>query len=434
MNKRAHTCLVGAMLICASLVLPATAWTQQPTRQVTPEARQRWERFSAEEKRRLKAHFNELERLDPAQRQELERRAQLLRSHREEAHRRLPRELQRKLDGLEGEQRRQVTREFVRAEMQRRGSRIRDKLPQGWIERLEAAQPADRPRLLRQLREEMRRENDARALQQLAQNLRLGPEQVRELQAKAPERRPEALLALRRREIEARVESHGLPPGVSREEWDAWRELSAPGFFERWHERAPRFPARDQAARLRPETIGALRQALQGDPSWRREWRALSVPERRQRLEARLIERALEVLRATDELAREELEQLSQLEYQPFRETLRRLMGGYAPGPSGRAQPARSRQTERPEPGTLAGLRRAMRLDPEWVIEFGDLPAAERARRMQERRRERVLAVLEAAPEVDSRDLERLRSLSGREFREAVRRFAQRSTAQRPPR
>jgi hypothetical protein len=75
-----------------------------------------------------------------------------------------------------------------------------------------------------------------------------------------------------------------------------------------------------------------------------------------------------------------------------------------------------------------------MRLDPEWVIEFGDLPAAERARRMQERHRERVLEVLDAAPEVDPRDLERLRSLSGRAFREAVRRFAQRFAPQRPRR
>jgi len=422
------------MLIGLCLALCAPAWThpQTPTRTAT--ARQRWEGFSAQEKRRLEARFDELKRLDPAQRQELERRARLLRSQREEARRRLPSELQRKLDGLEDEQRRQVTREFVRAELQRRGSRIRDKLPEGWVERLEAAQPAERPGIMRELREVLRRENDARAVQQLARNLQLAPERVRELQGLAPEQRPAALLALRRKEIEARVEAHGLPPGVSREEWAVWRDLPAAEFFELWHERAPRFPAREQAARLRPETIEALRQALQGDPSWRQEWRALSAPERRRRFEARLMERALDVLRSSNELAQGELAQLSQLDYQRFLQTARRLMGGNGQGPSAGAEPARRRQTEMLDPATLAALRRAMRLDPAWVIELGDLPAAERARRMQERHRERVLGVLEAAAEVDPGDLERLRSLTGREFREAARRFAQGFAAQRPQR
>ena len=424
MGGSVHSRWLGLALAGVGLALswPGLAATLPANDGAQADARRRWESYSEERKQQLRQRYDELQKLEPEQRRELERRSRLLRRQREQARMRLPVELQRKLEGLEPERRRQVIKEFLRTEMQRRGGRIRDKLPQDWVERLESAEPAERRRMMRTLREQLFRENAPRAIGRLARELGLDRAQLRELEQLPMAERRDRLLELRRIDIEAKIERRGLPQTITPAEWDEWRELPAVEFFERWHERAPFAPpARPQ---LSPATARAVRQAFQPDPQWRREWRDVPMHERRTKLEQRLMERALAALESSGELGPEPLSKLRTLDYAQLRAVLQERVAGRLPGPAPRGAIAGRGRPSSLAPATATALRKAIRFDPQWVVEFGHLPAHERAQRMSERHREGVLRVLEAAPEVDSADLERLRSLSGREFREAVRRLA----------
>lgn len=72
-------------------------------------------------------------------------------------------------------------------------------------------------------------------------------------------------------------------------------------------------------------------------------------------------------------------------------------------------------------PSVTRQLMEALRSRPEEVLQYGELPAEERSRRLFEQRRERVLSILRENKLVDEARLSELSRMSEAEFREALR-------------
>lgn len=340
-------------------------------RQIEPDARERWNELSPQERERLRQRFEEFRRLDPAQRAELEERMDRLRVLGQRAKEHLPDDLRRKLEGLPESERRELLREYLRTELENRGDRIREMLPNDVRERLEQASPQERAQILGDLRRKWHEAEAPRVIEHLGRELDLAPEEIARLQSLPSKERADALLELRRKALERR----GPPPGVSREEWDRWSTLPTQDWIERWRYLAPR------------------RNDFDRDPDG-----PDLDPERR--------------------------------DFDPDHH--RGPRGAWPPGPppqGGRDGKPRGSSLDQAGAGRLSfparrELARALRPDPQWIVELGDLPEPERRAQIEQRMRERALNVLELAPEVERAELEHLRTLQGREFFEALRGLA----------
>jgi hypothetical protein len=136
---------------------------------------------------------------------------------------------------------------------------------------------------------------------------------------------------------------------VTREEWDAWRALDTPRFIELWHARMrqlgfppPRGPRGEPrrrpdgppGRRPDPERVHELLERLRPDPQWFSELAGLDPRARRDAIESRLRERALEVLARSPDLASpEQLERLRTLTGREFLDAVHDHLREVAPPP-----------------------------------------------------------------------------------------------------
>ncbi|HTF91098.1 MAG TPA: hypothetical protein VK843_21970 [Planctomycetota bacterium] len=339
------------------------------------QARSRWERLSPAERARIAQHFDEFRGLPEAERARMMSHLNRLAQARREIEARIPEELRAKLDKLAPEERRQVLREYVETTMGERAERLREKMTAEELAKLDGATPAEREELLHARREELL-DRAPRALAFLGRQLDLPPEEMERLKALPQQEKLDALATLGRREMQRR----GPPPGVDAEEFKRWLELPPHEFMERMHGHGMRGFRGD--GERGPPPDGRGRPGGFGRP------------------------------------------------------------GGPPDGPGGRpGLRPEGRDGERgPRPGIpppdgprgprregrlgIEGQRivgRAMRPDPQWVIELADLPRELRREQIVGRIHARVIEVLGTQPAVTPAELAKLDALQGPEFFEALR-------------
>ena len=334
-------------------------------------ARARWESLDPERRAQLAGRFEELRAMDGERRRALDERLAQLRSAESEALEELPRPAREELEGLRPAERREVVRELAHDALVERSRRVREALPPATRSRLDGA---DAERVRDFVRERKRARHGERlgmALGELGRELGVPAEERARLSALAPEEREAELIELHRRLLDRRVEQNGLPAWIEPGEWETWRDLRGREFFERVERRR-----RERGARLE----GAAEDSGPARPG----------PARGPRSD-----------RGSDsEFGRESGHD----------------GGGRQGGPAlGEEQRA---------------VMRLLRPDPAWRVELGRLDHRERHERISRRVQERVLAALEARPDLlgaaAPAALEELRGLQGRAFGEALRRQLER--------
>jgi hypothetical protein len=195
-------------------------------------ARQRWERLTPEEKLRARERYEKYLALSEAERAELAERAQRLKEDGARVQRELSPEVRDKLSTLEPAKRHELIGELLESEAKEKGQRIRELLPENVVKRLEAARPEDRARFLAEFKVQQRKRVARYAIDQLGRRLKISPQEVERLKNLTDDERAEAVLQLKKQLSEREAEEFGLPPGLTRREWDAWAELSPEEFFE----------------------------------------------------------------------------------------------------------------------------------------------------------------------------------------------------------
>ena len=267
-------------------------------------ARERWEAMSAEERAEIERRFDELNAMDAERRAEIEQRYELVCSAERTALAEMSERSRRQLEELPAGERGVVVRELAREALAERARRAQEHLPATLRERLEHAVGVELDALVREIKLARRDERLSRALERLAGELGLSPEEQSAIAGLSTAEREAKLFELHQRRLERRVQRDGLPEWIAPEEWESWRGLTPREFRSRLAER--------QSAPLRP------------DPEWHVELGRLPAQDRRAQIEKRLKTRALELLaRRPDAPEPAELERLRSLEGQAFFESLR---------------------------------------------------------------------------------------------------------------
>ena len=297
--------------------------TTQDTHAANDPVRERWEKLSPEEQARMKERYERYRALSEDERRELRERAQRLKETGERVEREMTPELRGQLDKLAPEKRQQILKELTETEAQKVGQRIREQLPESWVERIEKASPEDRARFFSKFMREQRGRMARYAIEQIGAHLKLAPEEIERLKNLPEAERGQAVLELRKQLSAQDAATVGLPNGLTQEQWDQWQQLPPEQFFERLqrHHREHLAPAGETeparpdhsdadhsdaahpetghpengkppaAPRIAPERLHALKRlqdALHPGPEEHLEFSELSPVERH----ARLIERA----------------------------------------------------------------------------------------------------------------------------------------------
>jgi len=234
-------------------------------------ARLRWERFTPEQKERARARYERFLAMSDEEREQLVESARRLKERTD----RVQKELEQKATSAWRSSTRPAPRPRARDvadESRAVGARIRGQLPDNLLERLENAKPEERARFFREFRVQQR--TASRATRSACSGR----------SSASPARRSSACRRSRDRSLRERARAPEaplgegrpdlrLPPGITREQWDAWLELPPESFF-------------DVLQRYRESRIGAAeksaasRDKSPGDPDGR------AASERRQALES----------------------------------------------------------------------------------------------------------------------------------------------------
>jgi len=192
--------------------------------------RERWKQMSEEERTLLRERFEQWKRMTPERRKELSERARNLELLERGLYQTPPPKLKEKLKGRTREECRGEMHRYMRDHSSDLGRHMRDKMPPELLERLEQASPEERWKMLHdhvrnRPDDPERRKKHSRFLDRLAQELDLSEEEKERILALPHDRQREAMLDLHYRVILARVEEHGLPEGISAEDWERWVKL-----------------------------------------------------------------------------------------------------------------------------------------------------------------------------------------------------------------
>ena len=224
--------LLSAAVALVALAAAAHAF-QDESSPTLDAARARWERLSPEEKARLQKNYEHYRALSEDERRNLAERARVLRDERERVRAELPPQARERLQQLDPDTRHEVMRDLVEGEVRERGARIRDKMPEAWIQRLEQARPEDRARFLAEFQRRARERVTLAAIDKIGRKLDLPHEETERLKALPSEQRMTELLGLKKRVSERDAERFGLPEGMTQAQWDEWQALPPAQFFER---------------------------------------------------------------------------------------------------------------------------------------------------------------------------------------------------------
>jgi hypothetical protein len=222
---------IAALLLAASALV---ARADEDARQAPSleSLRARWERFSPEQKERARARYEQYLAMSAEEQAQLAQSARALRERVERVQEEIETQAPERAADLAPEQRRAIVREIVAEQSREIGARIRARVPGHWIERLQKARPQDRARFLRQFQVQQRDRVARYAIGELGRRLELPPEEIERLQKHPGEERGRIVLELRQRLSAREVHEHGLPPGITPDEWDRWLALPPEEFFE----------------------------------------------------------------------------------------------------------------------------------------------------------------------------------------------------------
>lgn len=326
-------------------------------------ARKRWETLTTEERTSALTRYEQFARLGPVEREELVERARRMRETTQRVQSELPPPVRERLRQLEPDKRREAMREIVTDEARARGQEIRAKVPDAWLDRLEAARPEERPAILAQFRDRHLKRIADFAIERIGASLALDAAERERLRALPMQERVQAVLDLRKRALEKDASENGLPPGMTAEDWKELVRLEPEAFFARMQdyrrkrvasepsgEGTPDAPATssDPTALTpqRREGLQRLLRAVQQQAEDVIELVDLPKEERRTRLFELRRARCIEILRAYRLVPPEKLGEMETMGEKRLHEVLRHVL---QPLRRGNEWPARG--GAEPEPG-----------------------------------------------------------------------------------
>jgi hypothetical protein len=315
-----------ALLLFAAVTLVASGVNaravQEPSSPTLDAARARWERLSPEEKARLQKNYERYRALSEEERRNLAERARVLHDERERVGKDLPPQTRERLQQLDPDTRREVMRDMVEGEVRERGARIREKMPDAWIQRLEQARPEDRARYLAEFQHRARERITLAAIDKIGRKLDLPREETERLKGLPSEQRMTELLELKKRVSARDAERFGLPDGMTQAQWDEWQALPPAEFFERM-QRWRRDRETERHKGPEGQVLRELGQAMRARPDDWIDLASLAPSDRRARITHLRRERVVEVIRARGLLTKDEIEQLERLPEGAFVRALR---------------------------------------------------------------------------------------------------------------
>ena len=328
--------LAKLLVSLVALAAFASAFAPQGDAPSTLEAaRVRWERLSPEDQARFRARYESYRNLSEDERRVLVARAQQLREAKLRLRDEMSDEMRAKIAQLDPKKREFVLNELARDHARERGARIREKLPEALVCRLEDATPEDRARYLAEFQQRARARYARFAIEKMGRKLSLPAEEVERLKALTGPERAAGVLDLSKRIAILEVTELGLPPGLAQQDWQALQALPPPEFFEAlqqfrrehgWRGGEQHSDGGRGASPLARKIFDALRT----QPAEVLEFTDLPADVRRQRLFELRRERVCSVLREDNTVSAEKLVELSTLPEQEFFKVLRDAV---PPGP-----------------------------------------------------------------------------------------------------
>jgi hypothetical protein len=313
-------------VVVALVALGANAHAFQDERSPTLDsARARWERLSPEEQAKLQKNYERYRALSEEERRNLAERARVLRDERERLHDELPPRARERLQQLDPDTRREVMRDLVEGEVRERGARIREKMPEAWIQRLEQARPEDRARFLAEFQRRARERVTLAAIDKIGRKLGLPREETERLKALPGDQRLAEVLELKKRLSERDAREFGLPEGMTQAQWDELQSLPPGQFFERM-QRWRRDREMHRNGGVEGQALSELGQAMRPRPDEVLDLAQLSPGERRLTMFQLRRERIIAVLRARQLLPEDKIQDLARLPEGAFVRSLRELV------------------------------------------------------------------------------------------------------------
>jgi hypothetical protein len=301
-------------------------------------ARARWERLSPEEKARLEKNYERYRSLTEEERRGLANRSRRLDDERERVSSELPPQTREKLQQLDPEKRREVMRDLVEGELRERGARIREKMPEAWVQRLEEARPEDRARFLAEFQRRARERVTLAAIDKIGRKLELPREETERLKALPSAERAAGLLELKKRLSAKDAELYGLPAGITQAQWDEWQSLPPAEFFEVMQRYRHEREIENRGAGAPGGALRAIDEAMRPRPDDIVEMAQLAPGERRQKIFQLRRDRIVRIVREHNLLPPDKINQLEHLSEGQFLRALRefvvRPLTTRAPAPS----------------------------------------------------------------------------------------------------
>jgi len=327
---------ITALLLAASSFLGQESGVDRKS-PTLESLRARWERFTPEQKERARSRYERYLAMSEEERQQLARSARALRERGERVQEELDAKAPERAADLEPEKRRTLVREIVAEQSRELGARIRSRVPVPWVERIQNAPPEERARLLREFQNQQRNRIARFAIGELGQRLGLPSQEIARMQTLPGEERVQAVLELRQRLSAREVDEHGLPPGITPEQWNAWIALPPEEFFEVFQRY---WLSRVESLAASRDRVEALRELLEAAHPRVEESLALAdltPADRGARLADAKRARCMKVLRERELLTPAELEALAPKSHHEFFEKVRQLLRPSArPAVSGR--------------------------------------------------------------------------------------------------
>lgn len=328
-------------LLCAALCSLALVAHQRDNERDLERARERWSELSPQHRAELTERFERWKSLSEEERARLRERFDKVSSLRRAAQDCLPDKARSDFARLRPEQQARVLSGVASQQIQQRGRELLQRMPAHWRERIESAEPAERPRLVGEFRARMH----AKALERLDQLERdgaLDAARAAQLRQSAPEELARELVGLEVRRFRERAEREGLPPYIDAAQWEQWKSLPQREQWERLHharhgsERRNAAEGRGESRRdgerggqrtPASEPEKRLREALRPDPEWFVEFVNAEPEVRAELVATRLRARALGVLENSPGLlAPGKLAELRALHGREFFEALQRAL------------------------------------------------------------------------------------------------------------
>lgn len=297
-------------------------------------ARERWESMTPAQRARMEQRFEKLKKMEASERASLEKRAKRIRKVERRIVAGLSEADRERLMRQPPAKRSELLAELVEAELRHRGQRIEAKLPKEIREWLSTASPEERRARLAEFKSQTRERTSVAAVEQVAEALGFGEQEIARLKQLPIEERMNKVLELHKRLSKEQIEKVGLPKGLSAERWTELDKLPPREYFSEIMAlradgalgdslRGPN-PGERDAKELRESGRDLARQ-LKPDPKQRLELSELTPVERSSELDRRRRSRVMRVVRERELLNERQLDVLGAMSDDEFFRQSQRL-------------------------------------------------------------------------------------------------------------